>query len=52
LKGYGCTKALIAALLREFRGDNVQKMETALNLKMTLLLFKTMKVCKEPQERH
>lgn len=47
-KGYGCTKILIAVLLVELKGENVH--HVALNLKIVLLLFNTMKVCKMKKE--
>lgn len=43
-KGYGCTKILTVAFLIELKGDNVH--QVALNLKIVLFLFNTMKVCK------
>lgn len=46
-KGYGCINTLMVVPLIVLKGDKVQKMEAALNLKMVLFLFNTMKVYKE-----
>lgn len=47
-KGYGCTNILIVVFLIELKGDNVHQI--ALNLKIVLFLFITMKVCKVQKE--